>query len=647
MLSKIFQKEYNNTTYLQELLQDEMNEKWLEKGLFNEMIDINHKDKNSDTFLIKCLKISKTKSALWLISHNADISVINKNHKTALHFAIEKNNKEIVKKLLSFNIINLEQRDMEGRTILQNIVIQGYNEMAKILIAHGANVNNIDNKNRNLLYDTIVYGDATFLEYILNLKDLDLNLLDEEGNSIMHNIEVIKDDNIAKKLLIAGVDPTIKNKKGESFLLNTALRGSKGEALIDVALANGANVNTKANNDQTLLMEIIAISSSLTIEEKNRRESLLRISKKMITHGGNINALEKNHESALFNAIRLCDYDLVSFLLSGGINPNIINDDGDTVLNLIIFEGMKALDIILLLLEYGANPTIRNKKGQTIYEILNSIVLHNAGKKLLTDQEIIKKIDPIGQYLRLIKEFLDKRDKEESLNYLDSTGEPLFFKPLLFDHFLLFKLYIKSGLQINTKNKANHTIFYEYILKIFEEDKADDDSLKKLQNNLSYLLSNKVEKDYQDSLGWTILHKIVSTKCDERLFEILTKIVLFDYTIQDHQGRTVIHNAIWAKNFSVIKKIVSLSPQSINIADHYEALPITYAALLGNQKLVILFLELNSNISGRKSLTDKAIRKFYPMLKNLKKLKIGIENKEMIKKFDILIGQIIRDFKLL
>ncbi|MGB3751859.1 MAG: ankyrin repeat domain-containing protein [Arcobacteraceae bacterium] len=647
MLNKFFKREYNNTTYLQELLQDEINEKWLENGLLDEMIDINHKDKNSDTFLIKCLKVSKTKSAKWLIDHNADLTLINKDHKTALHFAIEKKNTEIVTQILDKNVINLEQRDMEGRTILQNIVIHGHNEMAKILINHGANINNIDNKNRNLLYDTIAYGDASFLEYILNLKSLDLNLLDEDGNSIMHNIEVIKDDNIARKLLIAGVDPTIKNKKGESYLLNTALRGIKGEELVDIALENGADVNKKTKNDQTILMEIIALSSSLSVDEKNRRESLLRISKKMIQHGGNINAIEKNHESGLFNAIRLCDYDLVSFLLSGGINPNIINDDGDTVLNLIIFEGIKELDIILLLLDYGANPTIRNKDGQTIYEILNSIVLHNSGTKLLTNKEIIKKINPKGQYVRLIKEFLDQRDKEESLNYLDSTGEPLFFKPLLYDHFLLFKLYIKSGLQINTRNKANHTIFYEYILKVFEEDKTDDDSLEKFQNNLSYLLSNKIERNYQDSLGWTVLHKIVGTNCNEKLFNILTKIVLFDYSIQDHQGRTVIHNAIWAKKYSIIKKIYAISPQTINIIDNAGILPITYAALLGNQKLVLIFLEMNSNVCGGKELSEKSMKKLMPMLKNLKQLKVGLEDKTIIKKFDILIKQIIRDFKLL
>ena len=646
MLSKFFKKEFNNTTYLQELLQDNPDEKWLEDGLKDEMVDINHKDSRGDTFLIKCIKVSKNLSIKWLIEHRADLTIQNTDGKSVLFFAIEKRNRDIIKQILDLKVIDLEQRDIDGRTLLQNIVMLGHNEMAKILITYGANTNNTDNKNRNVLFDALSYGDQGFIQYLLNLESLELNLLDEDGNSIMHHVEVIKDDDIAKKLLIAGADPTIKNKNGESFLLTTALKGLDGEELIDIALEHGADVNSTTSNDNTILMELIAISSNLSVDEKDRRESLLRTSRKMLKHGGNINAIEKNNESGLFNAIRLCDYDLISFLLAGGIDPNIINDTGDTVLNLIIFEGVKELDIILLLIEYGANPTIRNKDGKTIYELLNMFVLHILGTKLITDKQIINKIDPNGQYVRIIKEFLANKNKEESLNYLDSTGDPLFFKPLLYGHFPLFKLYIKSGLDVNTPNKANHSIFYEYVFKVFNENKFDKKTCERFQNNLSNLLSNKADRHYQDGLGWTVLHKIIGTKCNETLFSIFTKIVLFDYTIQDQKGRTVVHNAVWADKMPIIKKIYNASPQTINIVDNYEILPITYAALLGNQQLVILLLHLNSNISGRKTITKQAIKKFSPMLKNLKKLKNGIKDPELIKKFDTLILQIVRDFNL-
>lgn len=647
MLSKFFKKEFNNTTYLQELLQDNLNLQWLTDGLKDEMIDINFKDKNGDTFLMKCIKVAKTKSALWLIENRADITLQNNNHKTALYLAIEKRNREIIKKILDMNEIDLESRDMDGRTLLQNIVVDGHNEMAKVLIKHGANVNNIDNKNRNLVYDALSYGDHSFIQYILKLDNLDLNYIDEDGNSIMHHTEVLKHDDIATKLLEAGADPTLKNKDGESYLLNTALRGEEAEHIIDVALEHGADVNSPTANENTILMELIALSSSLSVDEKDRRASLLRTSRKMLKHGGNINAIEKNNETGLFNAIRLCDYDLVSFLLAGGIDPNVVNDSGDTVLNLLIFEGIKELDILLLLIGYGINPNIKNYHGKTIYEILNDIILHNLGTKPIKDEEILNKIDPDGQYIRIVKELLNHRKKGENLNYLDSTGDPLFFKPLLYGHFPLFKLYIRNGLDINTVSKSNHTIFYEYVLQVFQENKSDDLTCKKFQSHLSNLLSNKIDRHYQDSLGWTVLHKIMSTKCDPLLFEILTKIVLFDYTVTDFQGRTVVHNAVWANKPNIIKKICLTSPTAMNTTDEYEMLPITYAALLGHQKLVILFLAMGSKIRGAKELPANALKKFSPMLRNLRKLKVDIKDKELIKKIDILIEQIIRDFKLI
>ena len=249
--------------------------------------------------------------------------------------------------------------------------------------------------------------------------------------------------------------------------------------------------------------------------------------------------------------------------------------------------------------------------------------------------------------MRIVKELLSHNHKDQDLNYLDSTGEPLFFKPLLYDHFQLFKLYIKYKVNINTKNKANHTLFFEYVFKTFEEDKEDDETCKKFQNNLSFLISSKTERNYQDRLGWTVLHKIMSTNCNEKLFDILTKIVLFDYTIVDHQGRSVIHNAVWSDKPTIIKKIFQTTPSTINITDNYEILPITYAALLGNQKLVLLFLDLGSNIRGKKEITAGAIKKFSPMLKNLRKLKLNIQDTQLIKKIDTLIEQIIRDFKII
>jgi len=647
MLGNLFKKEFTNDTFYLELLRDEYHEKWLNEALLSDTVDINYKDEENNTFLMLCIKESKTLSAKWLLDHDIELNTKNNDNKTALFIAIEKNNKEIVENIISHDSVNLEQKDSDGRTILQNVVVSGYNTMAKILIKNGANLNNIDNKNRNIIYDALSYGDKVFIQYLLNQKKLDLNYIDENGNSIMHHSQVIQDNEIAILLLNAGADPTLQNKQGESYLYNTALKGKDSEKVIDIALENGADVNSPTANGNTILMDLITLSSTMNVDETEKRESLLRISRKMLKHGGDVNAIEKNSESGLFNAVRLCDYELVEFLLLGGIDPNIINDNGITVLNLIIYEGVKELKIIQLLIQYGANPNIRDNDGRTIYEHLTMIILHNYGSKIILDKTITNKINTHGQYILIVKEFLDNKSDIDNLNYSDSTGDPLFFKPLLYDQFTLFKLYIKHGVNIHLINKANHNIFFEYVLKIFTDNKVDSITCEKFQNNISYLLSKKVQRNYQDKLGWTVLHKIMATECNEILYDILTKIVIFDFTLVDFQGRTIAHNAVWSNQINIVKKIYLSAPSSINISDNYGILPITYAALLGNQELVLLFLELGSNISGSKGITKAAIKKFSPMLKNLSKIKMGIEDISLIKKIDILLEQIIRDFKLI
>lgn len=643
MLGKLFKREHTIVTFLQELLHKEPNWKWLEEGLKKEIIDINHKDKDGNTFLIKCLKVSKFKSAVWLINQHVDTTIRNNENKTAINIAIEKNNLIVVKELLNLKKIDVNQKDIDGRSLLQNVVVFGNNKMAKVLINYGADINNIDKHGRNILYDALSYGDQPFIQYLLGLKGIDLNSIDEDGDTLMQHTEVRKSDEIAKDLLVAGIDSTIKDKKGESYLFQTALRGDEAEEIIDLALEHGANVNSKTAKDNTIMMELIAASTKLSVDEQSRRSSLLKTSTKMLDYGGDINALDADNETGLFNAIRLRDFELASFLLSNDIDPNIQNNKGETALSIIVLDGIQSLDLILLLLTYDATPNLRNKKGQTLYEVLNNIILHNFGTKLMDDNELIEEINPHGQYISIVKELLE-HNNEDNLNYLTSIGAPLFFEPLLYEHTTLFKLYIKYGLNIHTVNKANHSIFFEYILKIFENDKSDPKTCEMFQANITGLISSKADKNYQDALGFTILHKIIGTKCNEKLFKILTKIVLFDYTLTDNLGRSVMHSAVWSNKPNIIKRIHSISPKAMNIIDNYAILPITYAALLGNQALVLLFLELGSNISGSKEIPPKAIKKFSPMLKNIAKLRIGLEDSPYLSNMETVMDQVHRDF---
>jgi ankyrin repeat protein len=385
-------------------------------------------------------------------------------------------------------------------------------------------------------------------------------------------------------------------------------------------------------------MELVAASSGLSEAEQERRQSLLKVSKVFIQKGIDVNAVDDNNETALFRAVREQDADQVAFLLSAGVDPNIMNKDYETVLTLAVYDGVSSLDVILLLLKYGADPSIKNHKKQSLFEVLNKLVLHTHNKKLIEDKSLQEKINPSGQYLVVLKEVLSY--SKDSLDFYDSTGDPIFFEPLLEDHFPMFKIYLQSGVDVHKKNIEGHNLFYKYVVKVFEEDNEDID----FQNNLSVLLSKKVDHNSQDHTGYTVLHKIMHTDCNLTLFDELTEVVLFNYKVRDNLGRSVVHSGVWNDKRLILRRINNIDKETVNLPDGYGILPITYAALLGNKDLVLLFLDMKANIRSHVNIAPQAIEKFRPMLKNLKKLEYGITDDDTLQKVKKVIDQVIRDF---
>jgi ankyrin repeat protein len=647
MFSKLFQftktsKIDNYKYFLEELLKPSFNKEELEKFLDKNKIDINEKDSKGNTFLHHCIQKNVTDAALWILDQGIQVDIHNNSGYNSFHLALEHKHTKLLTEILSQEVINVNEKNKFGRIPLQDLVVEGEIELAKLLIKFGADINSKDNHHRNVIFDALSFGDENFISYLLELKDpsIDLNNLDDDLNTIMHHKEVENNETIAKKLIEAGADVTIQNAKGETFLTNLAKKGDKAKELLELALQNGADVNAKTTFDNTLLMELMKVFSMLPQSEKDRRRNIIEMCKMVVTYGGDLNAVNKDHESALFEAVRSNNLELVSFLLKTGINPNIINIYGNTPLLEVIYGGIKYLDILLVMLEYGSDPLIRNLHGYTIYEILNKIILHIHDKKTLEDQTMLSKIKKDGQYMVLLKELL--QNNKQDLNFWDSEGNPLFFTPLLYDDGHLFKLYINNGLDIHALNKIGYNIFFAYVLKVFQ----DNDTSVNFQENLSRLISKKVTHNYQDALGWTVVHKILFTKCNKKLFDILTKIIKFDFTITDELGRSVVHNAVWNNNPEMVKKLHKIDSNVIHIVDNYGLPPIVYAALLGSQELVLLFMELGSYHIQRTSIPQNAIKKFSAMLKNLPKIKKNIEDKKLLEKIDALLYQIQVNFNV-
>jgi ankyrin repeat protein len=641
MLSKFFKNTNPTIVNLEkELFKDFFSVSKADNLIKTKKINLDEINKNGNTLLHVCLKNHKYKGANWLIINGASLAIKNKNNISTMRIAVEKGNLSVIKTIIKYANEDINQVDANGRSLLQDAVILGNKEVARELINASIDINIIDKYNRNVSFDAIASGDKRMIDTIISLDGLDLNLIDTTGKTILDDKKVRDDKELSEKLLDKGATSSTKHKQDEDRLDNSELNSEIGNAMLNISHKYSGNKELKTANKDAINMEVMYSLAKLSKSESTRRSGLKYTAKTLVKNDLDINAINKNKETLLFDMVRSQDIEGCAFLLEHGINVNHKNSYHETALSIAILRGIENLDIVVLLLQYDADPTIKNRHNETIAEVLNNIILHIHDLKHLTNKKFLDEINFSGNYLLLLKEILLIKDIDFS--YLDSSGYPLFFTPFLYGSKQVCKLYFQYGLDINTTNNDGHNIFYEYVQKIFH----DNIYIKDFRENLIFLLVNLVDINSRNVNGQTIYSKIALEPCNLKLFRKLIEVTRYDYTSTDHLGRTILHSCVWSNNLDLLKLVYGVDINIQNISDKFNILPITYAALLGNKDIAMEFLRRNTIITSGKNIPKIAKENFQPMLKNLDKLTINLAPHDNLRKLEILKEQVLKDFSI-
>ncbi|MBI3874002.1 MAG: ankyrin repeat domain-containing protein, partial [Arcobacter sp.] len=535
--------------FLKELFKKVIDENVLQKMIAAKKFSINYQDDRGESFLHLCILHSKFKSAKWLIEQgNIDVTLKNQMNKEPLEIAIEKHNHLIVEIILKAKKVNINQVDKDGRSLLQNAVLYGNKEIADELIKHNIDVNIVDKYNRNAMFDAVSCGDEKFINQLL-LTNIDLNQVDIDGETILHKKEALQNEDLCIQFIQNGANPTICDKEGKNLLFHAATRGIEGKRLLDVAIEHGCNINAKVRNNNTILMETMLAFYKIPVHEEDRRLSLLQMAENLVVKGMDVNAINNDGESGLFDAIRNHDYHISAFFVQKKVNLNIQNSLHQTPLVLAILGGIKNIDIILLLLKNGANPTIKDNLHKDALEILNELILHTHEFREVKNKLLIPFAQKEKQYFVVLKEIL--QNSNYNLQNITSVGQPLFFAPLLDGYYNLFQLYITNKFNINAKDLNSLNAFYVYVYTVFNKNVY----FETFRGNLIGILGFGAEINIIDDEGKTIFSKIIKQNTNSKLFEVLLEIARFKYDSRDKQGRTVAHHAVLHKNFEILKMI--------------------------------------------------------------------------------------------
>ncbi|CAH0002529.1 unnamed protein product [Clonostachys byssicola] len=324
-----------------------------------------------------------------LLEHGADVNAaaagagIDDHEDALLYNAVRRGKGKATQVLLDFNtavneIAGSEKYvaddlpDVDGITLLQEVVRDGHIEIIEQLLEHGADINGMSLDGTALRW-AVSHGNYTIVQLLTNYG-ADLDLAGRYGGTPLQAAVYHGHSKIVQCLLENGADADLipedrgctsifywlHDKRGnfanfwtseDTFyegntpLCLAALHG-RGE-IVQQLLNYGADVNAPTSNysDETVLERALAGGQ-------------IEIAQQLIEHATNSNTSNRRHESALYQAVARGFGHIVKQLLDLGAKPNVSGDRG-TALHEAVNGGHEGM--IQQLIDHGADIDAHSK----------------------------------------------------------------------------------------------------------------------------------------------------------------------------------------------------------------------------------------------------------------------------------------------
>ncbi|MCK5683641.1 ankyrin repeat domain-containing protein [bacterium] len=339
------------------------------------------------------------------IRNKTGINKQNYRGKTPLYIAMEQDDLEMVKLLLD-NGARTEIVDNEGKTVLYSAVVQNKIDFIRIFIEKGADPNIIDNNGVPMLHAAIDNGNVEILE-LLKKNYLNLDII-KDGNfkvTAIHHALLYKDIVIAKWLIRNGADFNIADKN-KLYPLDYAIQFNLNKVITFLNRMKAKRSNRSIGIAPYSLQQTNKNDNAPTADSivmKSCKKGNVRVLKRLIKDGADIEALGPDGKTLLHYAVYSGSEDTIRLLLDSGLDIEIKSTNGETAfteavkkkkLNLSEFllqngayidsidrKGLTPLhyavlnkdsEMVELLLSYNADSTVKDKNNKTVIDIPTS-----------------------------------------------------------------------------------------------------------------------------------------------------------------------------------------------------------------------------------------------------------------------------------
>ncbi|KAE8326713.1 ankyrin repeat-containing domain protein [Aspergillus sergii] len=275
--------------------------------------------------------------------------------RTALHHSVSRGREDLVRLLLQHNDTSPNREDRKGRTPLILAIESRNLLLSRLLLDDKRTCIGVSNfKGMTPLHVACKHGFSTFVEIILAREDVNVNAMDEGGQTpLYYAIGSKSADTLQLLLENKNTDPNLPdNNEGETPLYLAVKEGSSELAIMLIQRYN-ANPNCWCDEYLATPLMIAAARGDLDLMSVLLKEKTLKI-----------NAQNNRGRTALGVAASYAQAAAALMILQ---HPDVDVDrqavDGTTVFLMAARGGH--MDILVDLLAKGAHPGIANSMGET------------------------------------------------------------------------------------------------------------------------------------------------------------------------------------------------------------------------------------------------------------------------------------------
>jgi ankyrin repeat protein len=303
-----------------------------------------------------------------LLEHGADPGAMAADARTPLMVAgMNRHREAIVRQLLAAGA-NPNVEDEQGRTALSYAVEKDELETVRVLLANGADPNA---GRMNLPLQVAAHRGLTVIVEVLLQAGADPNrqagylytaggkhfgpgdpsplyLAIQPGDFLVLQESALLD--VVRLLLARGADPNRTTTGGEALVFSTLDKPKVLELLIEA----GADLE---------VVDAVGLSPVLYTTRLRTDGGMVDAAEILLNAGANVNRSGPDGYAPLHYAASYKDAGLLKLLLSHGAEVNVRGPSGDTPLHSAIQHGVA--EIVKGLLEAGADPNARNDAGQS------------------------------------------------------------------------------------------------------------------------------------------------------------------------------------------------------------------------------------------------------------------------------------------